>query len=73
MHMKLQHMIFRPQDVICMARLVVVLQVASFEHQILLSSALLIFFFLVFDLQGKKYSERVMLIYDGLHYDALAV
>lgn len=24
-------------------------------------------------LQEKKYSERVMLIYDGLHYDALAV
>ncbi|TXG67777.1 hypothetical protein EZV62_009052 [Acer yangbiense] len=23
--------------------------------------------------QGKKYSERVMLIYDGLHYDALAM
>lgn len=23
--------------------------------------------------QEKKYSERVMLIYDGLHYDALAV
>ncbi|KAL9441587.1 hypothetical protein AB3S75_020144 [Citrus x aurantiifolia] len=25
------------------------------------------------DLQEKKYSERVMLIYDGLHYDALAI
>jgi ubiquitin thioesterase OTU1 len=24
-------------------------------------------------LQEKNYSERVMLIYDGLHYDALAV
>ncbi|GAY59365.1 hypothetical protein CUMW_193980 [Citrus unshiu] len=36
-------MIFRPQDVICMAK------------------------------QEKKYSERVMLIYDGLHYDALAI
>lgn len=23
--------------------------------------------------QGEGYSERVMLIYDGLHYDALAV
>lgn len=23
--------------------------------------------------QGKSYSERVMLIYDGLHYDALAI
>ncbi|GMN51586.1 hypothetical protein TIFTF001_020744 [Ficus carica] len=23
--------------------------------------------------QGNKYSERVMLIYDGLHYDALAI
>ncbi|KAL9441585.1 hypothetical protein AB3S75_020143 [Citrus x aurantiifolia] len=23
--------------------------------------------------QEKKYSERVMLIYDGLHYDALAI
>ncbi|KDO62689.1 hypothetical protein CISIN_1g0284552mg, partial [Citrus sinensis] len=25
------------------------------------------------DLYGQKYSERVMLIYDGLHYDALAI
>lgn len=23
--------------------------------------------------QGKNYAERAMLIYDGLHYDALAV
>ncbi|GAY59358.1 hypothetical protein CUMW_193920 [Citrus unshiu] len=43
MDVKLQHMIFRPQDVICMAR------------------------------QEKKYSEKIMLIYDGLHYAALAI
>ncbi|KAG6532315.1 hypothetical protein ZIOFF_006155 [Zingiber officinale] len=29
--------------------------------------------FFVTGKQEKNYSERVMLIYDGLHYDALAV
>lgn len=28
---------------------------------------------LFLSLQGNNYAERVMLIYDGLHYDALAV
>ncbi|KAG6492716.1 hypothetical protein ZIOFF_047681 [Zingiber officinale] len=29
--------------------------------------------FFVIGKQEKNYSERVMLIYDGLHYDALAI
>lgn len=60
-------MTFRPPAVICMVRLVIFLPSSTgaelFSYLLALSPLV----------QEKNYNERAMLIYDGLHYDALAV
>jgi hypothetical protein len=58
-------MTFRPPAVICMVRLVIFPPPCAIMFRLFLLVNPL--------LQEKKYNERAMLIYDGLHYDALAV
>jgi len=64
-------MTFKQRDVICTVRL----GYSSYALQLHLipittASTVLI---TIWASQDRNYSERVMLIYDGLHYDALAV
>lgn len=82
MDVKLLHMISKQQGVICMVRSVLVIvhfisrssQVVLVNNSSVLSCVIASYFlYLVAIWQDSKYPERVMLIYDGLHYDALAV
>lgn len=65
-------MIYKPQDATCMDRSSFSTCVVKYAY-IYKCSEINISYLCVIVWQEKSYGERVMLIYDGLHYDALAV
>lgn len=70
MDVRLQHMIYKPRDVFCMGRLVI-----CSSGDTVAGNVPIIWIFSLRDckIQERNFQERVMLIYDGIHYDALAV